>query len=199
MRLTPRAFGSIKELLARDRLAEAVGAAQIPEVYRDMSPDEAKNLTSLVATGRMLLLLKAELNRSKERETVVKDLFTIIRKSKFRRKLRWDFAKEICQAVAIVAVQEYVESECKSCFGVGKVRLKADLQGRQAMISCQSCLGIGLKRWKADERIENLQKYTRFDPKRLPEIIECIEWSKARLSETIRHAVEETAHQLEVT
>ena len=204
MRISPRTFGSIKELLARDRLAEAVGAAQIPEAYRDMTPQEAKNLTELVATGRMLLLLKGGkevLSRSKEREMVVKDLFTIIRRSKMRRRVRWNFAKDICLAAAIVAVHEYVESECKSCFGVGKVRLKADLEGRQAMISCQTCLGVGLKRWKQEERLENLQRYAEIDLKsnRIPEILECVEWSKARLSETIRHAVEETAQQLEIT
>ena len=204
MRISRKAFGSIKEALALDKLAEAVGAAQIPESYRDMSPEEAKNITSLVYTGRMLLLLKGGkevLSRDKERLAVIQDLYTIIRRSKARRKLRWSFGKDICRAVAIVAVHEYVESECKSCFGVGKVRLKADLEGRQAMISCQSCLGIGLKRWKTDERLENLQRYAEIEQKstRIPEILECVEWSKARLSETIRHAVEETASQLEVS
>lgn len=204
MRISQKTFGSIRELLARDKLAEAVGAAQIPETYRNMSPEEAKGITELVSTGRMLLLLKGGkevLTRSKEREAVIKSVFATIRRSKARRRVRWNFSKDICKAVAIVAVHEYIESECKTCFGVGKVRLNADLEGRQAMISCQTCLGVGLKRWKADERIENLQKYAQFDPKsnRIPEIIECVEWSKARLSEAIRHAVEETASQLEVS
>lgn len=204
MRISSKTFGSVKELLARDKLAEAVGAAQIPETYRDMSPDEAKSLIKLVSTGRMLLLLKGGrgvLGRTKELESVIKDLFYIIRRSKSRRRVRWNFGKDVCKAVAIVSVHEYIESECKSCLGVGKVRLTADLEGRQAMISCQTCLGIGLKRWKANERIENLQKYARIDPRsnRIPEVIECIEWSKARLSEAIRHAVEETANQLEIS
>lgn len=203
MRISRRAFGSIKEALALDKLAEAVGAAQIPESYREMSREEARNITSLVCTGRMLLLLKGGMipSRDKERLAVIQDLYTIIRRSKARRRIRWNFGKDICKAVAIVAVQEYVESECKTCFGVGKVRLNADLEGRQAMISCQTCLGVGLKRWKADERLQNLQNYTQIDPKsnRIPEILECVEWSKARLSETIRHAVEETASQLEVS
>lgn len=204
MRISRRAFGSIKEALALDRLAEAVGAAQIPESYRDMSPDEAKSITSLVRTGRLLLLLKGGkevVGRDRERGVVIQDLYAMIRRSKVRRRLRWSFSKEICRAVAIIALHEYIDSECKACFGVGKVRLNADLEGRQAMISCQACLGIGLKRWKTDERLQNLQNYTQIDPKnnRIPEILECIDWAKARLSETIRHAVEETASQLEVS
>jgi len=204
MRISRRAFGSIKEALALDRLAEAVGAAQIPESYRDMSPDEAKSITSLVRTGRLLLLLKGGkevVGRDRERGVVIQDLYAMIRRSKVRRRLRWSFGKEICRAVAIIALHEYIDSECKACFGVGKVRLNADLEGRQAMISCQACLGIGLKRWKTDERLQNLQNYTQIDPKnnRIPEILECIDWAKARLSETIRHAVEETASQLEVS
>ena len=204
MRISRRAFGSIKEALALDRLAEAVGAAQIPESYRDMSREEAQSLTKFVRTGRMLLLMKGGkgvIDRRGEMAAVVSDLYAMIRRSKARRRLRWSFSKDICRAVAIVAVHEYVESECKTCFGVGKVRLNADIEGRQAMISCQTCLGIGLKRWKTDERLQNLQNYTQIDPKnnRIPEILECIDWSKARLYETIRHAVEETASQLEVS
>lgn len=223
MRISSRAFGSIKEALAKDRLAEAVGAAQVPETYsvpknrggRDMTDDEAKRTAMLVGAGRSLLLLLGDSNgRDFERLAVIDTLFMGIRKARSRgRKMRWDFDRGICKAVAIVAVHEFVESACQTCLGAGQVRLNADAQGRQAMLTCQSCLGTGINKWKTNERAENISQALctinhQNDPclpevtvkhPRWKDILECLEWSRGRLSESIRLAVEETAFQLEIT
>ena len=162
MRISQRAFGSIKEALAKDKLAEAVGAAQVPETYsigRDATEEEGVRIARQVGAGRALLLLLGDSSRGMERAKAIDTLFWGIRKAKTRgRKMRWDFDKTICKAVAIVAVHEFVESACKGCLGAGQVRLNADAQGRQAMLTCQSCLGTGLNKWKPSERAENISK-----------------------------------------
>lgn len=214
MRISQRAFGSIKEALAKDQLSDAVGAAQVPETYsvpkdrggRDLTDEEAKRIAGLVSTGRNLLLLVAAQGKDREREAgmVVEDLFRIIRKAKVKRKMRFDFDKAMCKAVARLAVNEFVNSQCGTCFGAGEVRLNADTQGRQAMISCHSCLGTGLVKHGNTERAERLAVLlgattdSVSKAPRLNEIMLCVDWSKGRLGEAIRMAVEETAYQLEI-
>jgi hypothetical protein len=219
MRISQRAFGSIKEALAKDRLAEAVGAAQVPETYtipksrggRDLTEDEGIRIAAQVGAGRSLLLLLGDNSRKTEQATVVDTLFKGIRKAKARgKKMRWDFDKAICKAVAVVAVHEFVQSACQTCLGAGQVKLNADVNGRQAMLTCQSCLGTGMNKWKQSERAENINKalcsitgdnetYVMVKHPRWEDILACIDWSRSRLSESIRFAVEETAHQLEIT
>lgn len=214
MRISQRAFGSIKEALAKDQLSDAVGAAQVAQAYaipkdrggRDLTDDEAKRIAGLVSTGRNLLLLVAAQGKDREHEAlaVAEDLFRIIRRAKVKRKMRFDFDKTMCKAVAKLAVNEFVNSQCGTCFGAGEVRLNADTQGRQAMISCHSCLGTGLVKHGNNERTDklavllNIPRDVVSQTPRLNEIMNCLDWSKGRLGEAIRLAVEETAYQLEI-
>lgn len=214
MRISQRAFGSIKEALAKDQLSDAVGAAQVAQAYaipkdrggRDLTDEEAKRIAGLVSTGRNLLLLVAAQGKDREQEAiaVAEDLFRIIRRAKVKRKMRFDFDKTMCKAVAKLAVNEFVNSQCGTCFGAGEVRLNADTEGRQAMISCHNCLGTGLVKHNNNERTEKLAILLNIpgdvvsQTPRLNEIMVCLDWSKGRLGEAIRLAVEETAYQLEI-
>lgn len=215
MRISQRAFGSIKEALAKDQLSDAVGAAQVAEAYaipkdrggRDLTEEEAKRIAALVFTGRNLLLLVASRGKDRNDEAikVIDDLFRLIRRAKVKRRMRFDFDKAMCRAVAELAVNEFINSQCGTCSGAGQVRLNADAQGRQAMISCHSCLGTGLVKHNASERSEKLAVLLKATTDaisktpRLDEIMACLDWSKGKLGEAIRLAVEETAYQLEIS
>lgn len=216
-----KAFARTKEEIATTGLCDAVGGAQVAEVYqiargRNLDAAEAHRIVAQVSLGKHSILFRLG-NDARERKGALDELTAMLRGAKTKRgEMRFPFNMRISRCIAGVALNELAIDMCFDCKGAGVVPDHdiAGLEGRQPMKVCPACMGAKRRRYGEDERVLSLAKEwcaqhggapedatviaeTFRSERRMEEMVSAINYAKGELITCERVATEETAKMLE--
>lgn len=212
-----RAFSSVKELMAADKLSDATAAAMVPELLqqnptidspecRGLTPQEANRIVNLVSLGKANNLFRHG-NRAHERQVAMEQLAAIIKAEKTRGgQPRFRFSLRFSEAVALAAIDELAVCMCPECSGARVVPMYEHnpAEGRQPMVQCPMCHGSGAREYTDDDRRDAVRETAESRSVGGEEVERClprspaaVSWARTKLLEAERVAVEETGRMLE--